>query len=86
MSLIQYHADVICRRKVLQALEGDDSDPDSDSSEDAECGDASAPAPATKKQKSDITMADLQKAGYTAAPSVLFMKPPKEDVAVDWAW
>jgi hypothetical protein len=29
---------------------------------------------------------DLQKQGYTGGPSVLYMKPPEEAAAANWAW
>jgi hypothetical protein len=77
-------------------LEGDDSDSEpstsssgskagSDAEEDAAAA-GTAAGPAAKKQRAEVTVEDLEKAGYTSGPSVLFMKAPKEEVQTDWTW
>jgi len=72
------------RRKVLDALEGLSSDDDASTSEAEDEKDEEAPA--TKKAKQDVTIEDLEKAGYTSGPSVLYMKAPQEQQQSDWAW
>jgi hypothetical protein len=72
------------RRKVLDALEGISSDEEASSS--AEEDDKEEEIPASKKAKPDVTIDDLEKAGYTSGPSVLYMKAPQEEQQCDWAW
>jgi hypothetical protein len=85
-----------CRPKVLAALEGDDSDSELSSSssgskagsdaEEEAAGAGTSTGPAAKKQRAEVTMEDLEKAGFKSGPSVLFMKAPKEEVQTDWTW
>lgn len=74
-------------KKILDALEAvsDDSDASSSASEDAADEEAPQEQPAAKKQKT-VTLEDLQKQGYNAGPSVLFMKPPEEAAQQNWNW
>ncbi|KAF6258244.1 hypothetical protein COO60DRAFT_1519717 [Scenedesmus sp. NREL 46B-D3] len=70
---------------ALDALSEDSDDSESESSGEEEQQKAAEQAPA-KKQKTDITIEDLQKQGYTGGPSVLYMKPPEEVAQANWAW
>lgn len=75
-----------CRpKKILDALDvlSDDSEASSSGSEDARDEPQQQPA---KKQKTDISLEDLQKQGYNSGPSVLYMKPPEEEGQQNWAW
>lgn len=69
----------------MDALEAvsDDSEADSDSEEPEQEQEQQA---AAKKQKSDITLEDLQKQGYQGGLSVMYMKPPDEEGQQDWNW
>jgi hypothetical protein len=71
-------------KRILDALDAlsDDSEASSSGSEDAE-QEAQQPA---KKQKTDISLKDLQRQGYSSGPSVLYMKPPEEDGQQSWNW
>ena len=69
---------------MLDALEGLLSEDDASTSEAENEKDEEAPAP--KKAKQDVTIEDLEKAGYTSGPSVLYMKAPQEEQQLDWAW
>jgi hypothetical protein len=76
----------VCRpKKILDALDAlsDDSEASSSGSEEAEDEPQQQPA---KKQKTDISLEDLQKQGYSSGPSVLYMKPPEEDGQQNWNW
>ncbi|WIA20072.1 hypothetical protein OEZ85_005933 [Tetradesmus obliquus] len=76
------------KKKVMDALDAlsdDSDDTGSESSEEEEQQKAAEQAPA-KKQKTDITLEDLQKQGYSSGPSVLYMKPPEETGQANWAW
>lgn len=72
------------KKKVLDALDAlsDDSDVSSSSSSE---GEEEQQQPA-KKQRTDISLEDLQKQGYNSGPSVLYMKPPEEEGQQNWAW
>lgn len=73
------------KKKVLDALDAlsDDSDASSSGSSDNEHEEEQKPA---KKQKTEISLEDLQKQGYNSGPSVLYMKPPEEAAQHNWAW
>lgn len=74
-------------KKILDALEAvsDDSEASSSGSEDA-ADDEELPQQPAKKQKTAVSLEDLQKQGYSAGPSVLYMKPPEEDGQQNWSW
>lgn len=42
--------------------------------------------PDAKRKKGDISFADLQRNGYVAGPSCVFMKGPTDGGQTDWAW
>lgn len=73
-------------KKILDALEAvsDDSEASSSGSEDA--ADEQLPQQPAKKQKTGVSLEDLQKQGYSSGPSVLYMKPPEEEGQQNWAW
>uniref|UniRef100_A0A7S3QK56 Uncharacterized protein n=1 Tax=Dunaliella tertiolecta TaxID=3047 RepID=A0A7S3QK56_DUNTE len=66
---------------MLAALEKiSDSEPSSSGSE------AEEDAQDTKKQKKEITVEDLMNKGYKSGPSVMGVKPPKEEDPPNWSW
>lgn len=82
------------RRGKFDGLLGDVSGSESDAStsgsdgEDEGAGDA---PPASKRAKPaapqpEITVEDLERAGYRSGPSVLYMKTPQDEEPQDWSW
>lgn len=69
----------------MDALDAVSDDSDAGDSSEEQEDEAKEPAPA-KKQKTEITVEDLQKQGYKGGPSVLYMKPPEESGQQNWTW
>lgn len=81
---------IYCRtKKILEALDAVSDDDSGATCSDSEQEQDAAPEQLPKKQKkadAGITLEDLQKQGYSSGPSVLFMKPPKEEQQTNWTW
>jgi hypothetical protein len=73
-------------KKILDALEAVSDDSEVSSSESEDAADEQLPQQPAKKQKTDVSLEDLQKQGYSSGPSVLYMKPPEEDGQQNWSW
>lgn len=66
----------------MDALEGISSD----EAGSASSSESEAEPLATKKAKTELTIDDLQAAGYQGGPSVLYMKAPQEQRENTWEW
>ncbi len=74
------------RKKLMDVLAGSDSEGDSSSEEQSD-GEPTGPgAPAAKKVKQELTLEQLEEAGYHSGPSVLHIRAPKEEVQQDLRW
>lgn len=69
----------------MDALDAVSDDSEAGSSSEEPEHDAEEQA-APKKQKTDITLEDLQKQGYKGGLSVLYMKPSDDTGEQNWNW